>query len=230
MSSISHSDTRGPAIDSEKISSRHHVAPGFESDAALVSSATNSSLARLARATFRLRRTGSREIGRCPTHACTKLWGIELDALRSVLVRCRWLLSGKSRSVAPSLRPGVRYQLTMVADTPRFILPEVAVRIAPVTDTARYWLEIDSAKTNALFGRYGGTNPHFWVPFWSDSDVNEFRAARSDSGWVFDLAPNVLDAGLDLTSRSRGFPIRGTWRDRSPGSQSGRFFIHEPGA
>lgn len=102
MSSISHSDTRGPAIDSEKISSRHHVAPGFESDAALVSSATNSSLARLARATFRLRRTGSREIGRCPTHACTKLWGIELDALRSVLVRCRWLLSGKSRSVAPS--------------------------------------------------------------------------------------------------------------------------------
>lgn len=102
MSSISHSDTRGPAIDSEKISSRHHVAPGFESDAALVSSATNSSLARLARATFRLRRTGSREIGRCPTHACTKLWGIELDALRSVLVRCRWLLSGESRSVAPS--------------------------------------------------------------------------------------------------------------------------------
>ncbi|WP_337171340.1 hypothetical protein [Gemmatimonas aurantiaca] len=118
----------------------------------------------------------------------------------------------------------------MVADTPRVILPEVAVRIAPVTDTATYWLEIDSVKANVLFGRYGGANPHFWVPFWSDRKVNEFRAVRSDSGWIFDLAPNVLDAGVDLTTRSGSPPVHGTWRDRSPISQGGAFIIDESGA
>ncbi len=125
---------------------------------------------------------------------------------------------------------GSSYTLTMVADTPRTIHPEIEARLSPISDTARFRLRIDSTRADSVFGVYEGENPHFWPPFWPDVGIRHpLVITRMGSGWLLDLNPRMLDAGMDLRGTTRVLPLRGNWRDRSPGGETGSFSLLPPG-
>ena len=140
----------------------------------------------------------------------------------SVLVTCAAVLSCAQPD--PFWNAGDRYDLSLVATSPRVLLPELESRLAPVSDSAALVLKVDSVKGNRAFGTVEGNAPHFWVMFRAVGGDTFIATPDRDSVLII-INPFVNHAGFELRGLRSGRAVSGTWIARSSNPASGRFAL-----
>lgn len=123
---------------------------------------------------------------------------------------------------------GREYVLEMRVVNRPALTAELQQYFAPLSDTSRVVLRLDSLIRDSVYGTYDANFRHLGVIIGAVGPAaQQFAGRASDDSIDIQLSPNAADAGLWVRGQWHGHSLTGRWATER-GSTKGTFVIRAP--